>query len=474
MFESKLPRSTPEDQGVDPAGILRFVEGMESKFLGPHSFMIARHGKVIAEGWWAPYREQDVHLLYSLSKSFTSTAVGFAASEGLLDLQDPVIRYFPEDLPSDVSENLALMRIRDLLTMNTGHTTEPQRGNFEGAAKENYVRGFLAHPVEKKPGTHFLYNTLATYMCSAILHKVTGETLLDYLGPRLMGPLGIEKAFWECCPRGIQFGGSGLSVTTESVAKFAQLFLQKGIWEGRQLLPLGWAEEATRAQVSNSDGREPHDWNQGYGYQFWRSRHGFYRGDGAFGQNAVVMDSLDMILVTTASNPDLAATHELIWEHILPAVDGQEHSHRQDLASKLETLDSWPLGTGGLPNLPSGTFRSEGTDLKVTFSHDGVHLEWRSGGKTQTIDAPAGRWQQGRANIDGVREQPIAARSAWLNDQLVVRACDLESPFCITITLSPQEENYRFEWSRFGDFGPTEGPRGFLTKCALRSDAGIL
>lgn len=462
MAESMLPRSNPEREGVDPQGILDFVEGMERKGLGPHSFMLVRHGHVIAEGWWAPYRRGDIHLLYSLSKSFTSTAVGFAEAEGLLSLQDKVIGFFPEDLPDHVSENLAQMRIWDLLTMTTGHEVEPARGSLSGKPTDNWARGFLDHPVPHKPGTHFLYNSAATYMCSAILRKVTGVSLLDYLRPRLFDPLGIQEATWVTCPRGIETGGWGLSVTTETLAKFGQLYLQKGVWEGRQVLPKGWVDEATKAQVSNADGQDAHDWNQGYGYQFWRSRHNFYRGDGAFGQNCVVMDELGMVLVTTASNPDLGATHQLVWDHILPAIQAGARPSTA-LTEKLASLDTWQTPTTVLPPLPSGRFADNQIELEIESRQDGVSLSYETAGERQSIEAPIGHWQDAVANIDGVSIGRVSARSGWSEGTgLTVRVCNLESPFHLTIRLNPDGEGYRYEWNRYGDFGPTEGPRGRL------------
>ncbi|MBW7461807.1 serine hydrolase, partial [Paenibacillus sepulcri] len=152
----------------------------------------------------------------------------------------------------------------------------------------------LAAPVEHEPGTHFVYNSGATYMLSAILQKVTGQTLLEYLQPRLIEPLGIKGAAWDVCPRGINVGGWGLNVTTEDIARFGQLYLQKGMWNGQRLLTEEWIAEATSSQISNGDGGV-NDWAQGYGYQFWRCRHGVYRGDGAFGQFCIVMPEQDAV-----------------------------------------------------------------------------------------------------------------------------------------------------------------------------------
>jgi CubicO group peptidase (beta-lactamase class C family) len=227
-----LPRSRPEETGVASTGILDFVETVDRELDSLHSVMILRNGKVIAEGWWTPYQAQSPHMLFSLSKSFTSTAVGFAVSEGKLSVDDPVLKFFPEYAPENPSGNLKAMRVSDILRMATGHVAEPSRNPHSPWAKQ-----FLNQPVVFKPGTHFLYNTPATYMQSAIVQKVTGEKLIDYLRPRLFEPLGIENPTWEECPQGINTGGYGLKVKTEDIAKFGQMCLQNGIYNSKQVVP---------------------------------------------------------------------------------------------------------------------------------------------------------------------------------------------------------------------------------------------
>src|SRR5205085_7858891 len=242
--------------------------------------------------------------LYSLSKSFTSTAVGLAIAEGKLSLDDEMVKLFPDDVPPSTGNNLRLMRVSDLLRMSTGQQTEPPR-----KPDEVWTRTFLAHQVPFKPGTHFLYNTSATYMLSAAVQKATGQTLLDYLKPRLFDPLGIENPTWEKSPQGISTGGYGLSVRTEDIAKFGQLYLQKGKWNGRQLVPEAWVGAATARQTSN--GSNPRsDWDQGYGYQFGRRRRGAYRGDGAVGQVWVVLPEQDAVVAITPEGRSVEAVRE--------------------------------------------------------------------------------------------------------------------------------------------------------------------
>ena len=216
------------------SAILAFVQAADTTVDAMNSFMLVRHGRVVAEGWWGPYDAQTPHVLYSLSKSFTSTAVGLAIAEGKLSLDDEVLKFFPADAPAQPSANLRAMRVRDLLRMSTGHQTE---ATFITAADSTlrdatWIKRILAHPVPFKPGTHFLYNSPATYMLSAIVQKVTGQTVLDYLRPRIFEPLGIENPTWVASPQGISAGAYGLNVRTEDIARLGQLYLQKGCGRG--------------------------------------------------------------------------------------------------------------------------------------------------------------------------------------------------------------------------------------------------
>jgi len=313
----KTLKASPEEMGISSRDILDFVEALEAAQPDAiHSVMLRRHGKIVAEGWWAPYNPESPHLLWSLSKSFTATAIGLAQDEGLLSIDDLVISFFPEDVPEEPSENLKAMRISDLLRMNTGQVQQP---SFRNMQSDNWVQAFLAHPVDFKPGTHFQYNSMATYMCSAILQKVSGTTTLDFLTPRLFEPLGITNPTWETDPKGINVGGWGLSVRTEDISKLGQLYLQKGRWEGKQLLSEAWVEAATGKQTSNGSNPES-DWDQGYGYQFWQCRHNAYRGDGAFGQYCLVMPEQDVVLAITSGSDDMPGILNVVWEKLLPAM----------------------------------------------------------------------------------------------------------------------------------------------------------
>ncbi len=316
-----LSRSTPEAQGISSEAILAFVEAADKNIDTLHSFMIVRHGRVIAEAWWRPETAEKPHVLHSVSKSFNAAAVGLAIHDGKLNLDDRVLQFFPADAPQNPSENLKAMTVRDLLTMSGGHDTEPKAvgGAFS-------VKQFLAHPVPYKPGTHFQYNTMGSYVLSAIVSKVTGQTTLEYLKPRLFEPLAIESPRWDSSPEGNSLGGTGLWLRTEDMAKFGQLCLQKGKWEGKQLIPQKWMEQSTTRQIANDT--ESHtkigpDWQQGYGFQFWRCRHNAFRADGSAGQFIVVMPDQDVVVAITADTGNMQGELDAIWNYLLPAFGTQ-------------------------------------------------------------------------------------------------------------------------------------------------------
>lgn len=329
---SSLPRATPESQGVDSAQLVEFVKQLDSKVDQIHSVMVVRNGKVILEAWWNPESADKPHVLWSLSKSFTSVAVGLAIEEEKLSLDDPVLSFFPAEAPQNPDANLKSMRVRDLLRMATGHQTEPPRGD-----QESWATTFLKHPVPFKPGTHFQYNTSATYMASAIVQKATGQKVVDYLGPRLFEPLGIDPPRWDDSPAGESIGGYGLYLKTEDLAKFGQLLLQKGRWNGQQLIPAAWIRQATRLQTSN--GSNPNsDWDQGYGYQFWRCRHRAFRGDGKDGQFCVVLPQKKTVVIMTAKTGDLQGQLNVVWDSLLPGLGNSDLAENPAGVEQLKKL----------------------------------------------------------------------------------------------------------------------------------------
>ncbi|MBI1226647.1 MAG: serine hydrolase [Bacteroidetes bacterium] len=314
-----LRRSTPEALGIPSLAIRDFLSAVQKSGQEFHSFMVVRHGQVAAEGWWSPFASPLKHTLYSLSKSFTSTAIGMCIADGKLSVEDPVTKFFPNDLPNPVPDRLAAMKVKHLLTMNNGHDGRPMDA-MQAEPNGRWAKAYLAEPIPYDPGTHFFYNTGSTYMLSSIVQKLQGKTTFDFLSERLFKPLGIEGADWEISPEGVNVGGYGLRVRTEDIAKFGQLYLQKGQWNGQQLVPASWVEEATKKQTTSQDNDS--DWGQGYGYQFWRCKPepGFYRGDGAFGQYCIVIPQYDTVIAITSESADMGASMKVVWDTILPVL----------------------------------------------------------------------------------------------------------------------------------------------------------
>ena len=303
-----------------------------------HSVMVLQHGKVLKEHFFVP---DTAHVLHSVSKTFTSVAVGFAISEGLLHLDDKIVDLFPESLPDHVSDTLARVTIRHLLTMNSGHGTDPTGSTRTGDG--DWVKGFMEWPLQYEPGTCYCYNSLGTYVLSAAVQKVTGQKIVDYLDSRLWQPLGIEKPFWQESPAGINTGGWGLYLKTEDLARMGLCLLNGGKFNGKQEIPADWVKEMSANQVPSvnagvnerivreiqADPSNPayayfspenSDWVQGYGYQMWRCRHNAFRADGANGQYIIIILEKNAVVVTTANIPNMGQELNLIWDHLLPAL----------------------------------------------------------------------------------------------------------------------------------------------------------
>jgi len=317
-----LPVSTPEAEGVSSEGIMRFLDAVDAGNNEVHSLVILRHGKVITEAWWNPYARDLKHVMFSVSKSFTSMGVGIAIGENKLKLDDKVISFFPESLPDSMSTYMQEMTVEDLLKMSTGMNADPL---FTSRGSTNWPKAFISSPVENQPGTVCKYNNMASFMLSAIVQKATGEKLADYLKPRLFAPLGITNFSWDETPEGYTFGAIGLKLQSGDMAKFGQMLLQKGKWNGQQIIPASWIEEATSFQIesqdpSNTRPKELNDWAQGYGYQFWRGRNNSYRADGLGGQFIIVLPEKDAVVVLTSSATDTQEEMNLVWEYLLPAM----------------------------------------------------------------------------------------------------------------------------------------------------------
>lgn len=338
-MKSGLPRITPEQAGISSEAIGQFLDGAQKKGIELHSLMLLRRGKVCAEGWWKPYGPETAHPMYSFSKSLTSTAIGFAVQEGLLSLGDRLVDIFPDCLPDSPSENLKKATLRDLLTMSCGHETEPD------CHSEDWMKVFLAHPFVYEPGTMYQYNTAGTNMLCAALSRKSGQGLTAFLRPRLFDKIGIGEVSCAAMGDGIEMGGAGYRLSTEDMARFMLFVMQRGRWEGEQLLDESWFDQATSRQIATDTpvyhGKE--DWGLGYGFQFWQCKpQGAYRADGMWGQFGIAMPQQEALLIITEATGHTQDTLDLVWDILLPAFRDQplpeDKRAQQELCYRLGRL----------------------------------------------------------------------------------------------------------------------------------------
>ncbi|GLH96775.1 serine hydrolase domain-containing protein [Phytohabitans aurantiacus] len=462
-----LPAATPEEHGVPSSALMAFLDAVEERIDALHSVVLVRHGHTLARGWWAPYRADRPHALFSVSKSFTATAVGLAVEDGLLSVDDLVAPLFPDALPARVDDHLAALRVRHLLTMTAGHATDTTDELWR-EPDGDWARAFLAQPFTHEPGTTFVYDTPATYMLSAIVQRLTGETVLDYLRPRLFEPLGITEPAWETCPRGVTVGGWGLSLRTDEVARFGELYLRDGVWRGRQLVPASWLRAATASQVATG-ALDTVDWQQGYGYQFWRSRNG-YRADGAFGQFCLVLPEHDAVVAITSGTPDTQAALGLVWEHLLPAVaDGPlpaDDSAVKALAGRLDGLRlptvagraSTPLA----PRVSGRQYHVDGESGTITFSAEpggAARLVLKDERGAHDLAIGYGEWLPGTATVATGQTVAVATSGAWTaDDTYVAHGYAVETAYRRTLTCTFDGDRLTVESRDNVSFGPTEHP----------------
>ena len=297
VYEQAFVRATPESQGISSdlfAALLRELDA--SKDTEMHHFMALRHGKVICECNFAPYPKGMWHITHSMCKSITGMAIGMLIEEGKLKLDENIYDIFSDQINALSKIFRPVITVENLLTMTSGVTF-----NESGIVSGNdWLGSFLNASVNGKPGTEFQYNSLNTYVLSAIVTKRTGETLTEYLTPRLFGPLGITKYYWETCPKGITKGGWGLFLCAEDMAKLGQLYLQRGKWNGQQLVSEYWIEISTARHLKTQND------TYGYGYQLWmEQRPGSFEYNGMLGQNVIIYPDMDMVLVTNAGNKEM-------------------------------------------------------------------------------------------------------------------------------------------------------------------------
>lgn len=468
-----LPRATPESQGVPSEAVLSLIERLEEQNGMVHSYMLIRHGKVIAEGHWAPFNASTPHTLYSVSKSFVSMAIGFAVDDGLMSLDDRVAKFFPEEAAVNGDERLKDMRVRDLMSMASGQKSDTF-GALRSAAPGEAAKAFFRMPMKDEPGKLFRYMSGNTAMLALIHAKVTGEKdLIAYLKPRVFDKLGITSSYWPRLKDGTTvIGGSGFELKSEELAKVCLLLLNNGVWRGERILPLWWVKQATSLQTpygnvtdpvlalhgaKTGDAAKPDDWQIGYGWQLWMGHHESFRLCGAFGQIGSVIPGKDLIFVSNAggrssNKPSLNA----FYDTILPALSERALPENPTALKKLrersaKLLIAPPRSTAAPSAAAADAFRQIRIDPSnvLTISsvgYDGdtktLTVENRFG--KQSIRVGDGEWATGKftaeeENSDTLSrisggEQPVAAAGAWTGpDRFTATVRFIRSPAVLDI-----------------------------------------
>lgn len=460
-----LPRSAPRDEGVDAAGLVAFLDAVDRRGIELHSLMVARHGRVVAEGWWQPYAADRAHHVYSVSKSLTSTAVGFLVHEGALSLDDLVLPLLGDVPAGHLHPNWSRVTLRHCLTMTVGHDTDAWDPAFEGVGGDVLAPGtdwlphVLATAPEHEPGTTFTYNQVATYLVSRVVHAATGQGLVEILRPRLLEPLGITELPWQRDPLGHELGFTGAHLTTEALLAFSQFCLDRGSWRGRQLLRPEWFDEASAPYgPPNRDPARNADSVLGYGYSFWTSRHGF-RADGAFGQFGLVLPEQDTAVAITAESGPTQEVLDAFWETAFPAI-GRRGSAEADarLAERLARL-AFPARSGVVTGPEKVVLRRGvgGDELRLSEDYTGVSVRREGSGHVLGLER-RGAWLELRAG-DGEwtesvlevadRRLPVVASGAWVTeDTFVADVFVIETPHRFRVEARPGVDEASLTWRK--------------------------
>ena len=376
-------RVSPESVGIRSEDIREFLKEAYKAGIQLHSFMLIRHGKVAAEGWYKPYSPDARHIIYSFSKTFTQTAIGFAVQEGILSLDEKLVDLFPDELPEVISENLALADIESLLTMSCGHEAEPTTTDIEERGG-NWVKAFFEQEFRFPPHTMFQYNTCGTDLLCLILYKKTGLTLTQFLTPRLFEPLGIRDVY--CSTMGdrvvrpdapysdVEAGGWGYHMRTEDLARFIWFLEQRGVWEGRRLLDEAWFDRAFSRQIETDNEvylPQTYHWKLGYCYQCWCNPYaGSWRADGLYGQYGYVLPHKDAVMIMTAAavntEKQLSLFDSIIVDRMADGALPENPVEWEKLQRKLRRLKiqaPWAVRQcWSEPLLAAGTYRFDNPD----------------------------------------------------------------------------------------------------------------
>lgn len=311
---------TPEEGGLSSRALLDYIDAIKETGIEQHSVMVVKRGVLAASIHYAPYTEKTPHICYSMSKPFTSMAAGFAISEGLLSLSDRVIDVLKDEAPENPDPWLSKVTLHHLLIMGSGlnqksdqirHVFNPEQGSTE-----NWARAVLACGCDAEPGSIFRYNSHGSYLISCMVQKAAGMNIRDYLIPRLFEPLGITPPRWDMSPQGVCCGGWGMYLPVEDFAKFGLCLLEKGMWNGKQVIPADWIKLASTPHIATNTVPRHREWSEGYGYHLWCSTNGRFRGDGSEGQFCIISPRQNMIVAATACTENLTGEHDLFDEYL--------------------------------------------------------------------------------------------------------------------------------------------------------------
>ena len=449
--------ASPESEGVRSSAIAEMLTAIRTENKDIHSMLLWRHGKLIFEHYFAPYTAKTPHSMYSCSKTFTSMLIGIAQDKGLLSIHDPVLKYFPDVEIASVNDNLRAMTLEHLLMMGSGHSQDTF-GYMMADPTGDWAHVFLNRPVDYAPGTHFVYNTGATYMLSAVLTRVTGKTALELAEEWIFQYIGIRGATWDTCPKGISIGGSGLHIRPRDMMRMGILLLSRGRWNNRQIIP---ADYILAAQTKKIDNRNPDDpkqnpnWAAGYCYQMWRCKFGAYRADGMGGQYIVMLPQHDMVAVfTSALGSDIGYPLDLIEKYLLPnilpcaqiEVPAQRESLKALAVQSARPVEipmpqaaaAFPFGrTWILPENPLGL-------ASLTVREGEVEAALADG---QIMTAQY-KWNVPFKNTAPVKvlhawmdRAPVSVMARWETASLYLRMAYLGEPLTFHITLTPQPDD---------------------------------
>ena len=436
-----MPRAAPSASGVSSRAISALLDRLDKKSIECHSLMVVRHGRVVAEGWWAPYSADRPHLLYSLTKSFTSVAVGLAIADGLLSLDDRVVDVLPDHVPTDISEQGRRITVHHLLSMTAGHRTDTLAEAWQ-LEPGDLVKGFLRVPFNTTEGTRHTYDNSTTFILARMVERVVGRDLPEFLDERLFTPMGIDHAEWDRVGSGAAFGFHGLHLRTEAVAAFGELLLRGGLWGDKQLVPREWVELATGRRIDSrhyAEGADGADFLRGYGYQFWLSRHGFH-GNGAFGQHCVVVPSHDLVVILTSAQQEVQQAQDVldaIWECLLPDIE-HPGSTRDDeiLSTRLRGLSlALVPGSAGsersviatLDASADGSALPDGTTVIVRPNDGGWLVRFES---LLEVEVGLGEWRE-----SSPLGRPVCASGAWQGSTFVADLYIITTPHHVRLAV---------------------------------------